>query len=51
MRELESSCAVSIVPLPLGELYLGDEISQLHQLVDTVEARLRRVQEETEKST
>jgi hypothetical protein len=30
---------------------LGDESAQLHRLDDTVEARLRRAQEETEQAT
>jgi predicted RNA-binding protein len=39
------------VPLPLGTPELGDEPTQLHRLADTVEARLRRAQEETEQAT
>jgi chromosome segregation ATPase len=39
------------VPLPSGEPELGDEPAQLHRLADTVEARLRRAQEETEQAT
>jgi hypothetical protein len=35
----------------LGTPKLGDEPTQLHRLVDTVEARLRREQEEIEKAT
>jgi hypothetical protein len=34
-----------------GEPELGDEPAQLHRLADTVEARLRRAQEETEQAT
>jgi outer membrane protein OmpA-like peptidoglycan-associated protein len=34
-----------------GEPELGDEPTQLHCLADTVEARLRRAQEETEQAT
>jgi hypothetical protein len=39
------------VPLPSGEPELGDESSQLHRLADTVEACLRRAQEETEQAS
>jgi hypothetical protein len=38
---LQSSRIVSIAPLPLETLELGDEPSQLHQLTDTIEALLR----------
>jgi hypothetical protein len=37
--------------LPSEELELGDEPTQLHRLVDTVESCLRRAQEETKKAT
>jgi hypothetical protein len=39
------------VPLPLGEPELGDESTQLHRLADTVEAHLRRAQEEIKQAT
>jgi hypothetical protein len=39
------------MPLPLGTPKLGDEPTQLHQIVDIVEARLRRAQEETTEAT
>jgi hypothetical protein len=51
LQALQSSCAVSTLPLPLGELDLGDEPTQLHQLADVVKARLHHVQEETEQET
>jgi hypothetical protein len=47
-QALQSSRVVSTAP---GEPELGDEPAQLHRLVDTVEARLRRVQEETAQAT
>jgi hypothetical protein len=50
-QALQSSRAVSNAPFPLGTPELGDEPTQLHRLVDTVEACLRRAQEETEKAT
>jgi hypothetical protein len=39
------------VPLPSRELELGDELAQLHWLADTVEACLRKAQEEIEQAT
>jgi hypothetical protein len=50
-QALQSSHAVSTVPLSLGTPELGDEPSQLHRIADTVEARLRRAQEETMQAT
>jgi hypothetical protein len=50
-QALQSSRAVSTVPLPLGEQELGDEPTQLHRLADATEARLRRAQEEIEQAT
>jgi hypothetical protein len=50
-QALQSSRAVSTVPLPLETPELGDESAQLHRIVDTVEARLRRAQEETTQAT
>ena len=41
-KVLQSSGAVSTVPLPSGEPELGDDPAKLHRLADTVEARLRR---------
>jgi len=46
-HDLLSSHTVSIAPLPSGELELGDEPTQLQQLVDATEAHLRHTQEET----
>jgi hypothetical protein len=46
-QALQSSRAVSTVPLSLGTLEPGDELAQLHRLTNTVEACLRRAQEET----
>jgi hypothetical protein len=39
------------MPLTVGTPELGDEPAQLHQIADTVEARLRRAQEETTQAT
>ena len=50
-QALHSSHTVSTTALPLGELELGDEPTQLHWLVDTVEAHLWRAQEEIEQAT
>jgi hypothetical protein len=50
-QALQSSRAVSTVPLSIGTPELGDEPAQLHRIVDTVEARLRRAQEETMQAT
>jgi hypothetical protein len=50
-QALQSSRAVSTVPLPLGTPEPGDEPAQLHRLADTVEAHLRRAQEETTQAT
>jgi hypothetical protein len=50
-QALQSSCAVSTVPLSVGTPELGDEPAQLHRIADTVEAHLRRAQEETTQAT
>jgi hypothetical protein len=50
-QEIQSRCAVSTVPLPSGAPVIGDEPSQLHWIVDTVEDHLRRDQEETSQDT
>jgi hypothetical protein len=50
-QALQSSCVVSTAPLTVGTPELGDEPTQLHQIVDTVEAHLRRAQEETTQAT
>jgi hypothetical protein len=47
-QALQSSRAVPTAP---GEPELGDEPAQLHCLADTVEARIRRAQEETKQAT
>jgi hypothetical protein len=39
-QALQSSRVVSTTPLSLGTPELGDETAQLHQLTDTIEARL-----------
>jgi hypothetical protein len=39
------------VPLTAGTVKLGDEPTQLHQIVDMVEARLRQYQEDTTQVT
>jgi hypothetical protein len=41
-QALQSSRAISTVPLPLGTLELRDEPSQLHWLTYTVKSHLRR---------
>jgi hypothetical protein len=46
-QALQSSRAVSIAPLTTGTVEPGDEPTQLHQIADMVEARLRQAQEET----
>jgi hypothetical protein len=46
-----SPATVSTAPLSLGTPELGDEPAQLHRLADTVEAHLRRAQEETTQAT
>jgi hypothetical protein len=50
-QALQSSRAVSTVPLTVGTPEPGDEPAQLHRIVDTVEAHLRRAQEETTQAT
>jgi hypothetical protein len=50
-QSIPSSCAVPTVPLPSGEIELGDKPAQLHRPADTVEARLRHTQEEMEQAT
>jgi hypothetical protein len=50
-QAIQSSRAVSTAPLPSGTPELGDEPAQLHRIVDTVEARLRRAQEEIAQAT
>jgi hypothetical protein len=50
-QALQSSRAVSTVPLTIGTTGTGDEPTQLHQIVDKVEARLRRAQEDTAQAT
>jgi hypothetical protein len=50
-QALQSSRTVSTAPPPLGTPELGDEPAQLHRIADTVEAHLRRAQEETTQAT
>jgi hypothetical protein len=50
-QAIQSSRIVSTVPLSIGTSELGDEPTQLHCIVDTVEAHLRRAQEETAQAT
>jgi hypothetical protein len=50
-QALQSSRAVSTVPLPSKTPELSDEPAQLHYIIDTVEAHLRRAQEETAQDT
>jgi hypothetical protein len=40
-QALQSSRAVSTAPFSIGTTKLGDEPTQLHCIVDTIEARLR----------
>jgi hypothetical protein len=39
-QELQSSCAVSTAPLTTRTIELGDEPTQIHWIVDMVEALL-----------
>jgi hypothetical protein len=50
-QALQSSYVVSTAPLTVGTPELGDEPAQLHQIVDTIEAHLRRAQEEIAQAT
>jgi DNA repair exonuclease SbcCD ATPase subunit len=50
-QALQSSRAVSTAPLSVGTPELGDEPAQLHRIANTVEARLRRAQEEAQQAT
>ena len=49
--DLQTIRVVSTAPLPLGEPKLRDELAQLCQLADVIEAHLHRAQEETEQAT
>jgi hypothetical protein len=50
-QALRSSHKVSTTPLPEGTTEEGDEPVQLHKIVATVEACLRKAQEETTQAT
>jgi hypothetical protein len=50
-QALQSSQAISTMPLPEGIAEEGDESVQLHKIVDIVEVRLRRAQEEKAQAT
>ena len=50
-QELQSNRAVSTAPLTTEIIGIGDEPTQLHQIADKVEARLRRAQEDIAKAT
>jgi hypothetical protein len=50
-QAIQSSRTVSTAPLSVGTSELGDEPAQLHRIADTVEAHLRRAQEETTQAT
>jgi hypothetical protein len=39
-QKLQSKCVVSTVPLLVGTPEVGDDPTQLHQITDSVEARL-----------
>jgi hypothetical protein len=50
-QALQSSHVVSTAPLPPGTPEPGDEPAQLHRITDTIEAHLRRAQEEIMQAT
>jgi hypothetical protein len=50
-QALQSSRAVPTAPLTTGTVEPGDEPTQLHRIVDMVEARLRQAQEDTTQAT
>jgi hypothetical protein len=50
-QAIHSSHTVSTAPLLVGTSEQGNEPTQLHCIVDTVESRLRRAQEETAQAT
>jgi len=50
-QALQSSQVVSTTPLPSETSTLGDEPTQFHQIIDQVEAHLRRAQEDTAQAT
>jgi hypothetical protein len=50
-QALQSSRIVPTAPLSAETSRLGDESAQLHRIADTVEAHLRRAQEETTQAT
>jgi DNA-directed RNA polymerase specialized sigma subunit len=50
-QALQSSRAVSTVPLIRGTSGTGDEPTHLHQIIDQVKAHLRRAQEDTAQAT
>jgi hypothetical protein len=50
-QELQSKRAVSTTPLSIITLEVGDEPSQLHQIIDSVEAQLLKAHDEANKST
>jgi hypothetical protein len=50
-QTLQSSQVVSTAPLTIGTVGTGDEPTHLHQIIDKVEACLRRDQEDTAQAT
>jgi hypothetical protein len=50
-QTLHLKCTVSTAPLSFGTLEVGDEPFQLHQITDSVEARLQKVKYEVEQAT
>jgi hypothetical protein len=50
-QALPSSRAVPTAPLTAGTVEPGDEPTQLHRIVDMVEAHLRQAQEDTTQAT
>ena len=50
-QELQSRHAVFIAPLSVGTPEEGDEPAQLHQIMDSVEARLWKAQDEVDQAT
>ena len=50
-QALQSNRTVSTMPLIAGTVELGDEPTQLHRIVDMVEAHLRQAQEDIAQAT
>jgi ElaB/YqjD/DUF883 family membrane-anchored ribosome-binding protein len=50
-QALQSNQEVSTIPLISGTSGIGNEPTQLHQIIDQVESRLRQAQEDTKQAT